>query len=68
MRLHEQNSERKKIIEDIKSELEDMRASIHRKMNAPFGDGSKSNMVNAESDVLPRIAHMLQIVGNDPAN
>ena len=36
-----------------------MRSAIIAKMNSPYGDGSKSNMVNAETDVLPRLHEIL---------
>lgn len=36
-----------------------MRATILRKMASPYGDGSRSNMVNAETDVLPRLNDIL---------
>ena len=36
-----------------------MRSAIIAKMNSPYGDGSKSNMVNAETDVLPRLNEIL---------
>ena len=55
MRLNEQ---RNRMIEGIASactDLKHMRAAILRKMASPYGDGSRSNMVNAETDVLPRL-------------
>ena len=36
-----------------------LRRAIINKMNSPYGDGSKSNMVNAETDVLPRLNELL---------
>lgn len=59
MRLNEQ---RKRLIDgivDASTDLKYFRSAILRKMAAPYGDGSRSNMVNAETDVLPRINDIL---------
>ena len=36
--------------------------SINKKMSMPYGDGSRSNMVNAETDVLPALHSILNDV------
>jgi hypothetical protein len=74
MKLHEQ---RERLIDGIlgaSTDLKYMRSAILRKMAAPYGDGSRSNMVNAETDVLPRLADIietlaatLEAVNRDPA-
>jgi hypothetical protein len=59
MRLNEQ---RERLIDGIlgaSTDLKYMRSAILRKMAAPYADGSRSNMVNAETDVLPRINDIL---------
>jgi hypothetical protein len=59
MKLHQQ---RERLIDGIlgaSTDLKYLRSSILRKMAAPYGDGSRSNMVNAETDVLPRLASIL---------
>lgn len=59
MRLNEQ---RDRLIDGIlyaSTDLKYLRSAILRKMAAPYGDGSRSNMVNAETDVLPRINDIL---------
>jgi len=42
------------------TDLKYLRSAILRKMAAPYGDGSRSNMVNAETDVLPRLADIIE--------
>jgi hypothetical protein len=59
MRLNEQRDTLVEAVEDAGCELLGLRASILRKMAAPYGDGSRSNMVNAETDVLPRLTAIL---------
>jgi hypothetical protein len=59
MRLNEQRDTLVEAIEDAGCDLIGLRASILRKMAAPYGDGSRSNMVNAETDVLPRLVTIL---------
>jgi hypothetical protein len=60
MKLHQQ---RERLIDGIlgaSTDLKYMRSAILRKMAAPYGDGSRSNMVNAETDVLPRLADIIE--------
>lgn len=59
MRLNEQRDTLVEAVEDAAMDLVAMRAAILRKIASPYGDGSKSNMVNAETDVLPRLAAIL---------
>ena len=60
MRLNEQRDTLAEAIEEVVGELGGFRAAVLRKMAAPYGDGSRSNMVNAETDVLPRIEAILR--------
>jgi hypothetical protein len=59
MRLNEQRNTLRNGILDASIDLKYLRSAILRKMAAPYGDGSRSNMVNAETDVLPRINDIL---------
>jgi hypothetical protein len=59
MKLYEQRNTLRNGILDASIDLKYMRSAILRKMAAPYGDGSRSNMVNAETDVLPRINDIL---------
>ena len=62
MKLHQQ---RERLIDGIlgaSTDLKYLRSSILRKMAAPYGDGSRSNMVNVETDVLPRLVNVLDIL------
>lgn len=59
MRLNEQRDRLVQAIESAGCDLLFFRRAILRKMAAPYGDGSRSNMVNAETDVLPRINDIL---------
>lgn len=56
MRLNEQRDTLVEAIEDAGCDLIGLRSAILRKIASPYGDGSKSNMVNAETDVLPRLS------------
>ena len=73
MRLNEQRNRLIDGIVDASTDLKYMRSAILRKIAAPYGDGSKSNMVNAETDVLPRLnaildtlATTLEAISRDP--
>jgi hypothetical protein len=59
MRLNEQRDTLVEAIEDAGCDLIGLRAAILRKIAAPYGDGSRSNMVNVETDVLPRLVAIL---------
>ena len=62
MRLNEQRDHLMNEIAQASSNLKFMRSAILRKMASPYGDGSRSNMVNAESDVLPQLEAVLDIL------
>jgi hypothetical protein len=73
MKLHQQRDRLIDGIVDASTDLKYMRSAILRKIAAPYGDGSKSNMVNAETDVLPRLndildtlATTLEAISRDP--
>lgn len=73
MRLNEQRDTLAEAVEAAAGDLRSFRSAVLRKMAAPYGDGSRSNMVNAETDVLPRISDLLdtlatalEAVGRDP--
>jgi len=59
MRLNQQRDALVNGILDASIDLKYFRSAILRKMAAPYGDGSRSNMVNAETDVLPRLNAIL---------
>ena len=59
MRLKEQRDTLVEAIEDAGCDLIALRSAILRKIAAPYGDGSKSNLINAETDVLPRLVAIL---------
>jgi hypothetical protein len=59
MRLNEQRDTLVEAVENAACDLIGLRSAILRKMAAPYGDGSRSNMVNAETDVLPRVVAIL---------
>ena len=59
MRLNEQRNRLIDGIVDASADLKYFRSAILRKMAATYGDGSRSNMVNAETDVLPRLNDIL---------
>lgn len=59
MKLHQQRERLIDGIVDASTDLKYFRSAILRKMAAPYGDGSRSNMVNADTDVLPRLNDIL---------
>ena len=60
MRLHERDKARGELLNTLEEQIRDMKRSIERKMAQPYGDGSTSNMVNATTDVIPRLEDMLK--------
>ena len=73
MRLNEQRDRLIDGVVDASTYVKYMRTAIQRKMAAPYGDGSRSNMVNAETDVLPTLnaildtlATTLEAINRDP--
>lgn len=64
MRLHEQRDTLRTAVTDARVELGELISSIRRKMAAPYGDGSRSNMVNAETDILPRLRAIEDALGD----
>lgn len=55
MRLCTQRDELANAAESAASDVRSLMARLRRKMAAPYGDGTRSNMVNAETDVLPAL-------------
>jgi hypothetical protein len=64
MRLHEQRDELQQVVNEIHDSIELLMASINRKIASPYGDGSRSDLVNALTDVLPRLREMQWITSN----
>lgn len=58
MKLHQQVDELKNLVADIDEEITLFRCSILRKCQSPYGDGTYSTMVNADTDVLPRLERL----------
>jgi len=73
MRLNEQRDRLINGIVDASTDLKYMRSAVLRKIASPYPDGSKMNMVNAETDVLPglkaildTLATTLEAISRDP--
>jgi len=62
MKLHTQRDTLSATLTEIRSELRAMICSVDRKIRAPYGDGTRSNSVNAETDVLPRLYEMCRTI------
>ncbi len=62
MKLHTQRNTLSATLTEIRSELRAMICSVDRKMRAPYSDGSRSNQVNASTDVLPRLYEMCRTI------
>lgn len=66
MKLHERDKERGRLLDEIERKLKILKEHLHRKMAAPYDDGSTSNMVNAETDVLPEINGLIRDLSDRP--
>jgi len=51
MRLHEQATAQRELLNTVEEDVRSLIGSLARKMQAPFGDGSRSNLVNGEQIV-----------------
>ncbi len=58
MRLHKQRDTLHAGLTDLHREILDMICRVDRKIRAPYTDGTRSNLVNAETDVLPTLYEM----------
>lgn len=58
MKLHTQRDTLHAGLTALHAEIREMICSVDRKIRAPYGDGTRSNQVNAETDVLPRLYEM----------
>lgn len=58
MKLHTQRDTLHAGLTDLHAEIRDMICRIDRKMRAPYSDGTRSNQVNASTDVLPTLYDM----------
>lgn len=56
MKIHEQATTAKAQLVETCEAVYALQAQLIRKIAAPYGDGSRSNMVNAETDILPQLA------------
>lgn len=70
MRLIDQRNLQATAIRDAEQALRDLMTAIRRKTSMPYGDGTRSDMVNATSDVLPGLWNIVGILspalGNAP--
>lgn len=70
MRLIDQRNLQATAIKDATQSLWDLMAAVQRKTSMPYGDGTRSDMVNATSDVLPGLWNIMGILspalGNAP--
>ncbi len=58
MKLHTQRDTLHAGLTDLHGEIRDMICRVDRKIRATYTDGTRSNMVNAETDVLPTLYDM----------
>ena len=58
MKLHTQRDTLHAGLTDLHGEIREMICRVDRKIRAPYGDGTRSNLVNAETDVLPTLYEM----------
>ena len=62
MRIHEQRDRLIDAVRAAEDELRAMRSAVLRKIASPYGDGSRSDMVNATTDVVPRLQAVLDLL------
>ena len=62
MRLIDQRDAAAEAIDDVVERLHGLRCRVVRKITMPYPDGSRSDMVNATSDVLPQLVEVLDIL------
>lgn len=62
MRLNDQRDRAVEAIDDVAERLHQLRCRIVRKIGMSYPDGSRSDMVNATSDVLPQLVEALDIL------
>ena len=65
MRLHQQRDLLQNHCVAAISELRDLQRRLHRKTTSPYGDGTYSNMVNVDTDVLPALRAVIGILNTD---
>jgi hypothetical protein len=58
MRVHEKRDELQQVVNEIHDSIELLMVLINRKIASPYGDGSRSDLVNALTDVLPQLRDM----------
>ncbi len=58
MKLHKQRDTLHAGLTALHGEIREMICRVDRKMRAPYSDGSRSNLVNASTDVLPTLYDM----------
>lgn len=74
MRLNEQRDHLIEACRQAEADLRAMRSAVLRKIASPYGDGSRSDQINASTDVLPRLQSIIdavaaatEAIGVDPA-
>tara|TARA_R100000458_G_scaffold52071_1_gene53336 strand:- start:730 stop:933 length:204 start_codon:yes stop_codon:yes gene_type:complete len=65
MRLHEQRNLLQSRCEATVTEIRNLQRRLQDKTASPFGDGTYSNMVNVDTDVLPALRAVLDILNTD---
>lgn len=64
MRLDEQRDRMRRAIEEAAAATRAVQGRVTRKMAATYADGSRSDMVNASSDVLPGLVAILDVLAD----
>jgi hypothetical protein len=62
MRIHDQRDLLIEAVRAAEDELRAMRSAVLRKVACPYGDGSRSDLVNANTDVVPRLQAVLDLL------
>tara|TARA_R100000808_G_scaffold13821_2_gene33136 strand:+ start:867 stop:1133 length:267 start_codon:yes stop_codon:yes gene_type:complete len=55
MKIHEQRNAMRSATAKTAVDVRSLIGSLQRKMASTYGDGDRSNMVNAETDVIPAL-------------
>ncbi len=59
MKLHEQRDRLLTATTAAELQARDLYSALVRKTACPYGDGTRSNQVNVETDVYPRLVNLI---------
>lgn len=64
MRIHEQRDTYLEALRAAEQELREMQSRIIKKIGFAYPDGTRDNLINAQTDVLPVLNEIISKLGN----